>query len=320
MLLPRFDDQDGPMDKLHAITLFRRAVEAGSFAAAASDLNVAPSVLSKAIAALEAELRVTLFNRTTRRLSLTEAGASYYEGCREVLAGLEEAEALVRGNVATARGTLRLGIHPAFRVALLQHLGGFLALHPEVTVEAVVTNAPAALLADGLDLVLAVGGLTDSSFVGRRLGWTALVACASPAYLAARGRPEHPRDLAGHRAVIPGRRDEGSILRRWTFERGAEREEVEVPVAFVARDGVGIVDAAIGGAGVARIFDLSAGPAIEAGALETVLPDWDSGRRPVHAILPGRRNVPTKVRAFLGFMEARMAHAGGLHARSGTDV
>ena len=88
MLLPWFDGQDGPMDKLHAITLFCRAAEAGSFAAAASDLDVAPSVLSKVVAALEAELRVTLFNRTTRRLSLTEAGAAYYESCRGVLAGL----------------------------------------------------------------------------------------------------------------------------------------------------------------------------------------------------------------------------------------
>lgn len=95
---------------------------------------------------------------------------------------------------------------------------------------------------------------------------------------------------------------------------------VDVPVAFVARDGIGIVDAAIGGAGVARIYDLSAGPAIEAGALEAVLPGWDSGRRPVDAVLPGRRNVPTKVRAFLEFMEALLAHAGGPHARSGTDA
>ncbi|WP_169747513.1 LysR family transcriptional regulator [Belnapia moabensis] len=298
------------MDKLHAITLFCRAAEARSFAAAANDLNIAPSVLSKAIAALEAELHVTLFNRTTPRLALTEAGTSYYEGCREVLAGLEEAEALVRGNIATARGTLRLGIHPAFRVGLLQHLGRFLTLYPEVTVEAVITNAPVALLNDGLDLVLAVGRLEDSSFVGRRLGWAALITCASPAYLAARGRPEHPQDLAGHRAVIPGRRDEGSILRRWTFERGAEREEVDVPVAFVARDGIGIVDAAIGGAGVVRIFDPAAGPLIGAGALEIVLPDWDSGQMPVHAVLPGQRNVPAKVRAFLGFMEALMACAG----------
>ena len=318
MLLPRFDGRGGLMDKLHAITLFCRAAEAGSFAAAASDLNVVPSVLSKAIAALEAELRVTLFNRTTRRLSLTEAGASYYEGCREVLAGLEETEAVARGDVATARGTLRLGIHPAFRVALLQHLGEFLTLHPEVTVEAVVTNAPAALLADGLDLVLTVGGLADSSFVGRRLGWSTLITCASPAYLTACGRPKHPQDLIGHRAIIPGRRDEGSILRRWAFERGVEREEVDVPIAFVARDGVGIVDAAIGGAGVARIFDLSAGPAIEAGTLEIVLPDWDSGQQPIHAILPGRRNVPTKVRAFLGFMETLMARTSGPHVPSGT--
>ena len=298
------------MDKLRALTLFCRAVEAGSFAAAARDLDVAPSVLSKAVAALEAELGATLFNRSTRRLALTEAGAAYYEGCRQALAGLEEAEALARGGLVRARGTLRLGIHPALRAVLLRGLGGFLALHPEVRVETTVTNAPAALLGEGLDVVLAVGDLADSTFVARRLGWTALITCAAPAYLAARGRPEHPSDLAGHRAVIPARRDEDSFA-RWNFVRGMERQEVDVPAVHVARDGVGIADAAAGGAGLAQIYDLAAGPFIEVGALEVVLPGWSSGRKPVNAVLPGRRNVPAKVRLFLAFAHSLLSDTEG---------
>lgn len=310
------------MDKLRAITLFCRAVEAGSFVAAARDLDVAPSVLSKAVSALEAELRVTLFNRSTRRLSLTEAGAGYYERCRQTLAGLEEADALARGGEARASGTLRLGIHPALRAALLQGLGRFLELHPEVVVETTVTNAPAALLDEGLDLVVVIGDLTDSQFVARRLGWTDLLTCASPDYLDARERPSHPRDLAAHRAVIPGRRDEVSFA-RWTFSRGTEFEEVNVPVIHVARDGVGIADAAAGGAGVAQIYDLSARPFVTVGALEIILPGWSCGRKPVQAVLPTRRNVPAKVRLFLEFAQSLLAGAQTettSHIRGGAKV
>jgi LysR family transcriptional regulator for bpeEF and oprC len=296
------------MDKLRAIRMFCHAVEAKSFAATAHDLNIAPSVLSKAIAALEADLRFTLINRTTRRLSLTEAGADYYNACRQIILELEEAEVLARDGVVRARGTLRFGIHPAFRAALVQRLGEFAALHPEVRIETVVTNSPAALLDDGLDVVLAIGDLADSSFVVRRLGWTKVIACASPEYLDQQGRPEHPRDLERHRSVIPGRRDEESFA-RWTFIKDEEKGEADVPVAFVARDGIGIVDAAMAGLGVALIYDLSAAPLIQQGRLEPVLRHWSAGRKPVLAVLASRGNVPAKVREFLKFAQTLLSHS-----------
>jgi LysR family transcriptional regulator, regulator for bpeEF and oprC len=296
------------MDKLQAIRLFCLAVEAKSFASTAHDLDIAPSVVSKAIAALETELRFTLFNRSTRRLSLTEAGASYYESCRQLLTELEEAEALARDGVVRARGTLRFGIHPAFRVAVVRKLGEFLRQNPEVRIETVVTNAPSALLDEGLDVVLTIGELGDSTFVARQLGWTTLLTCASPGYLKAQGRPEHPCNLAIHQAIIPGRRDEDSFA-RWTFSRGPERQDVEVPVAFVARDGIGIVDAAAGGLGVARIYDLSATSFLHAGTLETILPNWEAGRRPVYGVYPSRRNVPAKVRLFLDHVQQLLSEA-----------
>jgi len=295
------------MDKLRAMKFFCRAVEAKSFAAAARDLDVAPSVLSKVISALEADVRFTLFNRSTRKLSLTEAGASYYERCRELLGAVEEAESVARAGAVQPTGTLRIGLHPAFRNSLLQELGDFLASNPEVNVETTLTNAPAALLEQGLDLVLLIGKLADSDLIARQLGTAALVICAAPAYLDRAGRPRRPRDLAAHRAIVPGRRDEALSV-RWAFTRGKQRETVAVAPILVARDGIGLVDAAVGGVGIARVYDVAAARHLASGELERVLPDWSCGREPIHAVFPSRRNVPAKVRAFLEFTASFVAH------------
>jgi DNA-binding transcriptional LysR family regulator len=285
------------MDKLRAIALFCRAVEAKSFTAAAHSLDLAPSVLSKTIAALEAELECRLFNRTTRRTALTQAGAAYYEQCRKLLSGLEEAEAVARdGSVA---GVLKVGVHPAIRALLMRRLGELCSANPRMAIEIVVTNSAAALVDEGLDVVLRIGELADSTFVAHRLGWTQSMICAAPSYVAQHGRPRHPTELARLRAIIPGRRDEDSFA-RWSFSRGGERIAVAVPAALVARDGIGLVDAAAGGVGIARIYDLSARPYLESKSLVPLLHGWSSERAPIFAIRSAGR-APRKVRAFLEF-------------------
>jgi LysR family transcriptional regulator, regulator for bpeEF and oprC len=291
------------MDKLRAMKFFCRTVEAKSFTSAAHDLDVAPSVLSKVMSALEADLRFTLFNRSTRRLSLTEAGARYYERCRRLLVEMEEAESVARAGAVQPTGTLRVGVHPVFRNSLIRELGDFLASNPEVNIETTLTNSPTALLEQGLDVVLLIGKLADSDFIGRQVGTTALVTCAAPAYLDRQGRPRHPRDVADHRAIVPGRRDE-SLSVRWTFARGKEREVVAVRPILIARDGIGLVDAALGGVGITRIYDLAANRHLADGGLETILPTWSCGREPIYAVFPSRRNVPAKVRVFLDFVGA----------------
>jgi DNA-binding transcriptional LysR family regulator len=291
------------MDKFRAIKFFCRVVEAKSFAAAAHLLNAPPSVVSRIISALEADLKCTLFNRTTRRLSLTEAGMAYYDRSRGLLLDLEEADSIARDGNARPSGTLRVGYHPAFRVLLLRGIGDYLAQNPGVDVELSIANSPSSLVEEGLDVVLRIGRLADSSLVARQLGWTSYVACAAPAYLDRRGRPGNPCDLRDHRAIIPGRRDEEPFT-RWTFSRGKEREVVVVPVSVVARDGVGLTDAAIGQAGVAQLFDLSARHHLEAKELEAVLPDWSSEREAVHALLPNRTRVPAKARSFVEFAQS----------------
>jgi LysR family transcriptional regulator for bpeEF and oprC len=288
------------MDKLRAMKFFCRTVEAKSFASAAHALDVAPSVLSKVISALEADLRFTLFNRSTRRLSLTEAGSTYYERCRQLLVEMEEAESVARAGAVQPTGMLRVGVHPAFRKLLIPELGDFLASNPELSIETTLTNSPASLLEQGLDVVLLIGKVADSDFIGRALGATELLTCAAPAYLDRQGRPRHPRDLADHRVILPGRRDE-ELSVRWTFVRGEDREVVTVRPILIVRDGIGLVDATLGGAGIARIYDLAARTYVADGGLEAVLPDWSCGHEPIYAVFPSRRNLPAKVRAFLEF-------------------
>jgi LysR family transcriptional regulator for bpeEF and oprC len=288
------------MDKLRAIKYFCRAVETSNFTSAARLLGVPQSVLSKTIAALEADLQFTLFNRSTRRIALTEAGAAYYDACRQIILDMEAAEAHARDGSVQATGTLRIGLHPVFQISLCNKIGEFLSVNPGVSAELTHTNSPTALLEEGLDVVLRVGPVKDSSFVARELGWVELLVCASPGYLRQHGRPEHPRDLARHHAIIPGRHDEDSFI-RWTFLNGEDREVIKVPVRLVLHEGVGLGVSAAGGVGIVRMYDVAVRPFIENGSLEPILPEWTSGREPVYAVIPSRRNVPAKVRAFIEF-------------------
>jgi DNA-binding transcriptional LysR family regulator len=290
------------MDKLKAMGFFCRTVEARSFSAAAKSLDLVPSALSKVVASLEQEIGFALFNRSTRRLALTDEGGQYYERCRAILAEVEAADGVGRQGATHARGSLRVGLHPALRQLLLARLGPFLEEQPALKVETVITNAASAVVDEGLDLVLHIGPLTDSSLVARSIGWARPIVCASPAYLATHGEPRQPEDLAAHRAVIYARRDEASNT-RWRFTRGRQLREVEVPVHLVSRDGVGLVDAALGGCGIARPFDVAAAPSIESGHLRKLLADWTGEPQAISLVLPahGRSSV-AKVRLFSDYV------------------
>jgi LysR family transcriptional regulator, regulator for bpeEF and oprC len=288
------------LDKLRAITFFCRTVEAKSFAAAAQALVVTPSGLSKLIGALEQDLKFTLFNRSTRRLSLTAEGAAYYERCKQVLQDLEEAELTAVQGRAQPKGTLRVGLHPALRLAALRGMRGFLNANPDLRVETVTTNAAAMLLSDGLDVMLRIGEMADSGLVARHLGWAEFVVCASPTYLREWGKPMQPQDLARHQAVIYAMPDEEPST-QWEFTKGDARCAVTVPIRLIIRDGVGGIDAAVNGCGILRPFGIAVEDAVGAGQLELLLPGWSSGRVAVFAVFPKSRAVPAKVHAFVEF-------------------
>jgi LysR family transcriptional regulator, regulator for bpeEF and oprC len=295
------------MDKLRAMTFFCRAVEAKTFAAAAQSLNVVPSALSKLIAALEKELGFSLLSRSTRSLSLTEEGAVYYEQCRQILSDIDAAEGTGRQGGSQARGTLRIGMHPGLRYAMMTAMKPFLDDQPDLKIETLITNAAAAVVDEGLDLVLHIGVLPDSSMIARPLGWTRPIVCAAPAYLASCGVPRHPSDLAAHRAVIYARRDEASNT-RWNFTRGNASCDVDVPVRVVSRDGVGIVDAALSGCGLARPFEIAARHWVATGQLREVLNDWSGEQQTITAVLPPQgRTSPAKVRLYVEYVAALLA-------------
>jgi DNA-binding transcriptional LysR family regulator len=295
------------MDKLRAMTFFCRTVEAKTFAAAAQSLDVVPSALSKLISALEKELGFSLFSRSTRSLSLTEEGTVYYEQCRKILSDIDIAEGAGRRGGAQARGTLRIGMHPGLRYAMMTALKPFLDEHVDLKVETLITNAATAVVDDGLDLVLHMGALSDSSMIARPLGWTRPIVCAAPPYLASRGEPRHPSELAGHRAVIYARRDEASNT-RWTFSKGSETCDVDVPVRVVSRDGIGLVDAALSGCGLARPFEIAARHWVATGQLRELLTDWTGEPQAITAVLPPQgRTAPAKVRLYVDYVATLLA-------------
>lgn len=269
-----------------------------------------PSALSKAISALERELGFKLMHRSTRKLALTEEGSAYYEQCRHLLEGLEEAEAQALKGRNSARGTLRVGVHPALRFLLLSQCGRLLDAHPALKLETVITNTPGAVLDEGLDVVLRIGKLPDSGLVSRHLGWTRSVVCASPTYLAIRPEPRHPRELIQHRAAIYARRDEEPNT-RWQFKRGGQSHSVDVPVGFIARDGIGLVDTLLGGSCIGRPFDFAVRSHVASGALKALLTDWTSERLAVYAVLPqSQRQTLAKVSVFLEFTRRLVGDSG----------
>jgi DNA-binding transcriptional LysR family regulator len=291
------------VDKLRAIEFFCRVAETKSFAAAAHDLDVVASVLSKSIAALEADIGFRLFNRTTRRVALTEDGARYYEHCKRLVVELNEVEVSTRRGAARPVGRLLAGLHPSLNRILMCRISEFHAAYPEIVVETTTTSINSTLIEDSLDVLIALGPLADSSFGAQRIGGTRFVLAASPAYLDAHGTPGVPEDLGKHAITLSARRD-GPSYAHWTLTKGSQKESVYVPARTVCREGVHMHEACLGAAGISRMVEISIRPYLASGSLRVVLEDWSFGELPVSAVFPSRKNIPTKVRAFVNFLRS----------------
>jgi DNA-binding transcriptional LysR family regulator len=289
------------MDKLRAIKFFCGVAEAKSFVAAAHNLDVRPSVLSKVIASLERDIDFRLFNRTTRRVSLTENGAHYYDRCKRLVADLEQAEVLTRDADARPVGKLLAGLHPAINRTLMCRIDRFLADFPDILVETMLSSSAATLIEDKLDVLIAVGAPSDSSYGTQKVGTADFVLVASPEYLRTHGEPKEPADLAGHRILMSARRD-GPSYARWQLARGNKAETVFVVPRVVSREGVHMHEACLNGAGICRLLDFSVGDHLRRGHLKLVLPEWHVGRTPIHALYPSSRHVSARARAFVGFI------------------
>jgi LysR family transcriptional regulator for bpeEF and oprC len=296
-------EPDPTMDKLRAIKFFCRVAEVKSFAVAAHDLDVVPSVLSKTIASLEHDIAFRLFNRTTRRVSLTEDGARYYERCKRLVVELEEVELSTRKGADRVAGRLSAGLHPSINRVLLSRINEFLASYPDISLETTTTSLVSTLIEDRLDVLIALGDLPDSNFGVQKIGMTHFVLVATPAYLRKHGIPQIPTDLGNHTIIVSARRDNPSFV-HWPLSRGNEKETVYAPARMICREGAHMLQACLCGTGISRLVEVVARPYIANGDLKRVLPDWSFDPLPIRAIFPNRNSVPAKARAFVDFLRA----------------
>ncbi|HXF45428.1 MAG TPA: LysR family transcriptional regulator [Burkholderiaceae bacterium] len=286
------------MDRFAALAAFAAVVEAGSFVRAAERLGTSTSTLSRQIAELEQHLGARLLNRTTRKLSLTESGQAFYERAVQLLADLEEAEAMVSSAAATPRGTVRLTCSHAMGVQRVgPAIASFVARYPEVRFEVSVSDRIVDLVEEGFDLALRIGQVGSEQLVARRLGTTRLLACAAPAYLKARGTPRTPADLAAHAAITYAYAPNPRLWR--LTDRQGHTHEVRVSGPLHANSGDLAVAAAIRGLGIVLEPDFLVGGALAAGLLVRVLPEYEGVPADIWAVYPSRRHLSVKVRLFV---------------------
>jgi DNA-binding transcriptional LysR family regulator len=293
------------MDSLSALVAFVRTAETLSFVGAGRAIGVSASAVGKSVARLEHTVGVRLFQRSTRRVRLTEEGARFYERCRRILDDLQDAEAMLSDAAGAPRGRLRVSAPTIGYRFLLPILPAFLARHPQIELELDFTDRLVDVIDEGLDVVIRSGAQSDSRLMARRLAPFRFVLCASPAYLKRHGVPRTPPELASHRCVrfrVPttGR------LQAWALTGGAEPR---LPTALICNNMEAVHLAALGGVGLAYLPDFLARDAIAARALRTVLDDFLVNPGQFWALWPSSRQPSPRLRAFVDFLSARLVAA-----------
>lgn len=289
--------QDRSGAHLEQIEAFAAVAEHLGIAAAARSMGRDPSVISRRLDALETRLGVRLLVRTTRRISLTEAGATYLRRVQTILAELAAADLEAAEGAATPRGVLKLALPPAFALRwIAPWLPDFVAEHPALRLDLVHADRFVDLVAEGFDAAVRIGDLADSRLVTRRLAEFETVLCAAPAYVAARGAPERPEDLDGHACLtFPKER----FWPDWRLRRGNAVASRRIAGPILSDDSEGLLVACLGGAGVMPAPEWLIAGELAAGRLVRVLPEWRFDvRGGVQLVLPPGRFVPAKTRAF----------------------
>lgn len=291
-------------DRLSTLTAFLQVAETRSFSEAARRLGMSKSVVSRQVAALEAGLGARLFNRTTRSLTLTEAGQAYRGRVSAILADLAEADASVSRLQAAPRGRLKVAAPMSFGfLHLAQAIPDFLNRFPEVEIALDMSDRFVDLVEEGYDLAVRIGRLAESSLIARRLAPIRMAVCASPDYLARRGVPAVPRDLAAHDCLGYGPAGSGPVW-RFVAADGAPLT-VEVKGRMRANNGDALKEAAIGGLGLCYLPTFIVGADLQAGTLVSVLPGFMPTDSAAYALYPTGRHLSPKVRAFVDFLIER---------------
>ena len=293
------------MDRIDAMRLFVRVVETGSFSAVAREANIGQPAVSKQIAALEEHLRAQLLHRTSRNLSLTEAGQIYYEATVRLLSDLDDAEQAVGRGQTQPSGLLRVTLSAGFgRLVVVPLLPSFHVRYPEIVTDLIVSDRYVDLVEDGIDVAIRLGELDDSSVIARRIGVSPRVTVATPAYLDRTGAPATPHDLDRHACIA------FTFQRRpldWVFlgPDGPIRHLPKGPVR--ANDAENIRAAVLAGVGLAQTPRWLFAPELISGEVCEVLSEYPAERPPIHALFPAGRKPASRVRVFIDHLAEAFA-------------
>lgn len=292
------------MDRIEEMTVFVAVAELGGFAAAARKLKLSAPTITRAVAALEAQVGAELFVRTTRFVRLTESGERYLQDCRRILHELEEAEAQAAGAHLAPQGTLVIAAPIVFgQRLLLPLLVEFLLQHPAVSARALLVDRPVQLSEEGIDCAFRMGELPDSALVATPLGHIRRIVCASPGYLAAHGQPQLPQEVIYHALVVSaadGRSD------RWRFVEGDREIDVEIEPRLVVSTNEAAISAALGGWGLTRVMSYQVNAELQRGDLQRVLQAHEGKPLPVWLVNAEGRRAAAKLRSFIAFAVARL--------------
>lgn len=293
------------MNLFSSVELFVKTIEVGNFSQLGRQLQMAPSSISRQINALEEELGVRLLNRTTRKISLTEAGQIYYERVSKVLSDLHEAQSAISQLQATPQGTLRLNIAvPLGERKIVPLIPEFLALYPDLKIDLTLEDRAIDLVQERVDLAIRIGKLGDSSIVARKLADNQFMVCASSDYIKKYGRPVLPEELSTHNCIT-NKNIYGS--NNWQFTKGDSTQSVAVKGNFMANSGGALFSAMMSNLGIAVLPAWFKGTEFDQGHLEVILNDYEvtlpamSGSA-IYALYPAGQYLPPKVRVFIDYL------------------
>jgi DNA-binding transcriptional LysR family regulator len=293
------------IDRLAAMEVFVRVVDATSFSAAATQLGIGQPAVSKTVAQLEERLGVRLLVRTTRSLNLTDVGRTFYDNAKRAIDGVNAAERLARGEGGLS-GTLRISAPVCFsRIHVMPRLPEFLAQHPTVDIDMIVNDRFVNLAEERIDLALRTGRLTDSSLTARKIGVARARVMASARYWKAHGLPETPEDLLGHECVILQRN--GRLVDEWRFRRDAAECSMKMSGRLKVNAAEAMRDAVLSGLGFAVVSEWLFTPELASGVIESALDGWDLPAQDLWVVFPPGGLVSTKAREFVSFIERCMA-------------